>query len=669
MKFSVVGKIILGFSIISGMLLITNVMSYLGLADISQSAKVVVQEKMPVQAQMLDVQTGMLSLAKISTNGYFVDDLNSLQTNREQFNQGADIVVAQLKALKSIFKNHNDAFNQGELFAVSYLNHAQTMYQNRQQQLLLWQKINTQSDTIFNHGDEASALLQDLSYMESDAANFSRLTGTATNIDNKLMTLLSGVKEFTKILDSETYRREQENIVFGLSNADVDVEYFNRLAQGIATDGLVESFNSEYLTFKALFEGADGLFVNQITRIQLNENTRQIYLSAEQDFNQAINFLAELFKQINDDTLQSQNNILQAVQVNIWQGVAILLVTLVLVFSVGTWVTRSIAVPLARVNRSLSILSSGDLAHKVRVIGDDEFSRLAKAVNQLSANLHEVVFQIHQKEKLLEKAVSSSVQLGEKTLSHVALQHQHVLETTTNTEQVRQTSQSNLQQITQSSEQMQRAAKQGAQVSQLVAKTKQQVLNQANQAKSSSQVIQRLDENSQNIVSILTVIKNIAEQTNLLALNAAIEAARAGEQGRGFAVVADEVRNLATKTQKSTEEIESVISTLQADAQRAVEAMVFGSEQSQESVVLIEQVSIDVDKITTMIGELSNINDKIASDTQTQDVLLNTAANNLQLIVEIAEQSANSTSEANNAIGQINQLTEELKGVVANFKL
>jgi methyl-accepting chemotaxis protein len=669
MNLTVLRKIILGFAIISAMLLVTNIVSYLGLNQISDSARSVVEQKMPVQAKMLQVQTGMLSLAKESTEGFFLTDPSLLKINHQRFSGLVSETKQQFEQLSAKIAESNDTFVQGKTNAYAYLDHAEQMYENRLQQLQLEQRIADLNSAIVGYGDEASALMQDLSYMENSSANFARLLGTGANIDNKIVTINRGLKDFTKIDNLAAYLAEKENVEFGLSNTQVDVDFFNRLSQGIDTEGLVENFNAEYQNFKQGFLTDNGLFALQQKRIESLINAQEKQKLADADFQQSISFLANLFKQINDDTLEGQNNILSTVGANIWLGLSIFGLTLVLVLAVGTWVTRSIAIPLARINRSLSILSSGDLTHRARVIGDDEFATLSIAVNELSANLHHVVEQIDEKEKLLSEAVTLSVELGSKTLRQVALQREHVVQTTTNTEKVRDTSLGNLTQITHSTEQLVAVAKQGQVVADLVAKTKQQVINQAQQANLSSQIIHRLDENSKNIVGILYVIKNIAEQTNLLALNAAIEAARAGEQGRGFAVVADEVRNLATKTQASTQEIENVITTLQTDAKQAVDAMVLGSQQSDESVKMIEQVSSDVEHITHVIEQLSAINKKIAKDTQVQDQLLNSMAANLQSIVEIAQQSATSTGEANAAIGQIDALSEELKSVVAKFKL
>jgi methyl-accepting chemotaxis protein len=669
MGLSVVRKIILGFIVFTCLLLIANVLSYFGLAEIKGSAESVVQQKMPVQAKMLAVQTGILTLARVSTNGYYAQSLKDLKDNSKEFDSLAEDFEQQLNALDALLSGTKSNIPQGKMQAIAYLNASRQMYQSHNGQLEMTLKINDLAEKILGMLDEASALLLDLSYIENDSPNLQRLIGTGTNIDNKITPMFTAIKEYIKTIDEQMSDSVREDLEFAFSNIDADMAFLNRLASDVDNDGLVVSFNQQFTQAKNNVFNADGLFELQQTKLDLIKDAKQNRQAADLGLQQAIDSFILLFKEVSKETREGQNDILDAVQANIWKGVGIMLVTLCLVFAIATYVARSIAIPLARINRSLNILGNGDLTHRARVLGNDEFTVLSDSVNQLATSLHSVVERIHRQGALLEKATSSSVELGERTLHQVAQQKDQIDLTATNTQSVRTTSESNLKQIHYAMEQLTHVAKQSHTISNLVAQSKDQVLSQSKQSEQSSEVIHRLEDNCKNIESMLDVIKSIADQTNLLALNAAIEAARAGEQGRGFAVVADEVRSLATKTQKSTSEIESVIDSLQKDARHAVKAIELGSEQSRESVVIIEQVSKEVDKIAAVIEELSGINQKIVGDTASQDELLHRVAESLEAIVELTEQSTQSTLQSTQSTKQIDELTDQLKSAVASFTL
>ena len=191
----------------------------------------------------------------------------------------------------------------------------------------------------------------------------------------------------------------------------------------------------------------------------------------------------------------------------------------------------------------------------------------------------------------------------------------------------------------------------------------------ADQVRQSTEVIHQLSDDSSNIGTVLDVIRNVSEQTNLLALNAAIEAARAGEAGRGFAVVADEVRSLASRTHESTEEINRMVTQLQARADQAVSVMATSIEETEQTVSAVESTTVSLNSISGAVEHIRDMSHQIASAAEQQAAVAEEINRNIVRLVELSEENASATEQTRVSSSDLESLSARLKSQVGQFRV
>ncbi|SFD76450.1 methyl-accepting chemotaxis protein [Pseudomonas citronellolis] len=325
--------------------------------------------------------------------------------------------------------------------------------------------------------------------------------------------------------------------------------------------------------------------------------------------------------------------------------------------------------PLRQVIGMASRIAEGDLSQTIRVERKDEVGQLMAAVDAMAQSLRGIVSRLHEGVGRITSSAQALSGVTERTQSGVNSQKAETDQVATAMNQMAAT----VHEVARNAEAAAHSAEQAdgtvASGQQVVRRTLGRISELAEAVREASASIHDLGRESQNIGSVLDVIKAVAEQTNLLALNAAIEAARAGEQGRGFAVVADEVRALARRTQQSTAEIEKLIGALQNGAQASVQHMQHSHQLVEKSVGDAEQTETALGEIAAAVAVIHQMNQQIAAASEQQSAVAEEINRSVTSIRGIADESAQAMESTASSSVELAQLSRDLQGMVGQFRL
>ena len=618
-----------------------------------------------------ELQVEFTQMSKLAQSSYFSEQPNELtqfksqfEARQSQFKQAYD-QLEQVVALNSQLSQRSDKV--GGSFT-EFLSTVNMLFSDKQTVLRLRSSLQTQFEDIELAAEDATTSVLDILDISELKTTSQRAYQAASSMENHFSSLVTNSNDLLSAKNINTVDIIANEQNFSIQEIARNIDFIKGPLSSLEPSYL-EDLESYYADLKSQIQGVDSIANNKRALLQIEAKTKQALSDSEFATKAALEQLSELVALANEVALELQAGVNDDVSAaNLWTWVGMIAATIIAV-GVAFITVQLIPKPLAEVNKVLTIVASGDMTQSLDDSARDEFGELSRSCNTLIASLRELITGIISRSTQLAAASEQTSTITTESSQAIKSQQDQVEQAATATTEMSSTSHGVSNSAHQALLEIKNADKEAERVKGISHDNKHTIEQLASEVDEASRVINKLHQDSASIGGILDVIRGIAEQTNLLALNAAIEAARAGEQGRGFAVVADEVRSLASKTQESTQEIQSMIESLQAGAEEAVNAMSKGKQQAVSCVEQSDLANEALNSITLAVSQAHDVSEEISNAANEQQQVAQEISERLESIVAIAEQTAEGANQTSISSSEVAKLAEELRLSVEQFRV
>ena len=666
MKITVAMRVIGGFAIITLLLLVISLSSLFNINSIGSSVDNVNDKAMPALNEVAAIKVDTLELASLQLEAYYAESLSAIDSYRGEFDASRESLLGSLNDLQQLIEGGelSSLIKDTEASVTQYVDLIDQLFNYQREYIELRGTTSEQLDEIAFSIDDAAIMLLDT----MDMSNNEVVSREASNIESSLSSLITLMYDLNKVSDLDSANVIKSEIDINIDSIRPRLEALDNESTGSAEQMVDDAVTTVRNAIDKL-QGPGSYPNNVILRQQRRVDAGRALEQAQQQSDTLMTQTDELQTGVRNIAEESRNSAADSISTSSWINSIITVISIALAVLISWLTVRSISRPLSRVNHMLNIMAEGNLTERVDYDAQDEFGELATNTNKLTVNLRKLIEGIANRATQLATAAEQSSNVSDETTNAIEEQRRQIEQVATATQEMNNTASEMADGADQALREIQHSDDEAKRVRQISDKNRSTIEQLAHEIQGASQVIDQLSENSSNIGGILDVIRGIADQTNLLALNAAIEAARAGEQGRGFAVVADEVRTLASRTQESTEEIQDMIESLQTDSKRAVEVMNRGREQAELSVQQSDEAAQALQSITESVHQASDSSNHIANAAQEQSRTAHDISERLESIVSIAEQTASGSKQTAQASNEVAKLADELQDSIKSFRV